>query len=201
VNKDANAQDEKFLYLASASPRRAELLGQLGVTFAVTPADIDETPCAGEAPDEYVERVAREKAHAAWDALQSRDAPVLAADTAVVVEDRILGKPIDEAEATRMLRSLSGRSHEVLTAVAALDGNREDVVLSRTTVVFRPIDSDEFAAYWNTGEPHDKAGGYAIQGLGAVFVEEIHGSYSGVMGLPVYETARLLAGFGYRLLF
>jgi septum formation protein len=201
VNKDVNPQDGKFLYLASASPRRAELLGQLGVTFAVTPADIDETPRAGEAPDAYVERVAGEKAHAAWDALQSRDAPVLAADTAVVVEDRILGKPIDEADAARMLNGLSGRSHEVLTAVAVLDGNREDVVLSRTTVVFRPIDPDEFAAYWNTGEPHDKAGGYAIQGLGAMFVEEIHGSYSGVMGLPVYETARLLAGFGYRLLF
>lgn len=189
------------MYLASASPRRAELLSQLGVTFAVTPAAIDETPQNGEAPDAYVERVAREKVHAARAALQDRDAPVLAADTAVVVADRILGKPIDEADAARMLSSLSGRSHEVLTAVAALDGDREDVVLSRTTVVFRPLDPDEFAAYWKTGEPRDKAGGYAIQGLGAMFVEEIHGSYSGVMGLPVYETARLLAGFGYRLLF
>lgn len=201
MNKDANEQDGKFLYLASASPRRAELLAQLGVTFSVTPADIDETPRAGEAPDAYVERVAREKAHAAWDELESRDAPVLAADTAVVVAGRILGKPTDEADAARMLSSLSGGPHEVLTAVAALDADHEDAVVSRTTVVFRPIDPDEFPAYWETGEPRDKAGGYAIQGLGAMFVEEIHGSYSGVMGLPVYETARLLAGFGYRLLF
>ncbi|MFW2404967.1 MAG: Maf family protein [Gammaproteobacteria bacterium] len=201
MNKDARATNRKFLYLASASPRRAELLGQLGITFDVTPADIDETPTDGEAPDDYVARVAREKAHAAWDALRSGDAPVLAADTAVVVADHILGKPIDEADAARMLRRLSGRSHEVLTAVAVFDGDREETVLSRTTVVFRPIDPDEFAAYWKTGEPCDKAGGYAVQGLGAMFIQELHGSYSGVMGLPVYETARLLAGFGYRLLF
>ncbi|MBT8445330.1 MAG: Maf family protein, partial [Gammaproteobacteria bacterium] len=153
VSKNASVRDRKFVYLASASPRRAELLSQLGVTFAVTPAAIDETPQNGEAPDAYVERVAREKVHAARAALQDRDAPVLAADTAVVVADRILGKPIDEADAARMLSSLSGRSHEVLTAVAALDGDREDVVLSRTTVVFRPLDPDEFAAYWKTGEP------------------------------------------------
>ena len=201
MNNAASATDRKFVYLASASPRRADLLSQLGLAFSVTPADIDETPRCGEAPDAYVERVARDKAHAAWAALQARDVPVLAADTAVVVDGNILGKPSNERDAARMLSELSGRRHDVLTAVAVLGADRESAAVCHTVVVFRPIEPDEISAYWHTGEPHDKAGGYAIQGLGAMFVEEIQGSYSGVMGLPVYETARLLAGFGYRLLF
>lgn len=201
MNSGASTSYRQFVYLASASPRRAELLGQLNLEFEVTPTDVDETPQPGEVPEAYVERVARDKARAAWDALNVQDATVLAADTAVVVDGKILGKPADESDAARMLSELSGRRHDVLTGVAVRDADREDAAVSRTTVVFRPLQRDEIAAYWNTGEPRDKAGGYAIQGLGAIFVEQINGSYSGVMGLPVYETARLLAGFGYRLLF
>ena len=195
-----NGVDNRFVHLASASPRRSELLRQLGLRFDVTPAEIDETPLTGELPETYVERVARAKAAAAWASLREPDAPVLAADTAVIVDDRILGKPADEADAAAMLTALSGRDHEVLTAVAVRDAAREDVAVNRTTVTFRAIGSDEIAAYWRSGEPAGKAGGYAIQGLAAVFVVGIRGSYSGVMGLPLFETAQLLAGFGYRLL-
>ena len=193
--------DGQRLCLASASPRRAELLRQLGVEFTVVPTDVDETPLPGEMPHDYVVRVSCEKARAAREALPSADQLVLAADTAVIVAGRVLGKPVDEADAIRMLEALSGRRHEVLTGIALFGADREETALSRTVVVFRNIEPDEIDAYWRSGEPRDKAGSYAIQGLGAIFVEEIHGSYSGVMGLPVYETARLLAAFGYRLLF
>ncbi len=192
--------ERPFLHLASASPRRSELLRQLRLSFDITPADIDETPHDGEAPEAYVARVAREKAHAAWETLGAPDAPVLAADTAVVLDGRILGKPADEADAMRMLTALSGRRHEVLTAISVRDDAREEVAVSRTEVAFRPLRPAEIAGYWRTGEPAGKAGGYAIQGLGALFVEEIRGSYSGVVGLPLFETAQLLARFGYRLL-
>lgn len=197
----AQVNDRNFLHLASASPRRSELLRQLGLDFDVTPADIDESIRPGEAPDAYVERLALEKGRAAWAALDAHDTPVLAADTAVVLAPKILGKPVDAADAADMLAQLAGRSHDVLTSVAVLDAEREAVIVNRTEVCFRSIHPDEIAAYWRSGEPSGKAGGYAIQGLGAMFIEEIHGSYSGVMGLPLFETARLLTGFGYRLLF
>lgn len=194
------AARRSFLHLASASPRRGELLRQLGVEFDVVPTDVDESPRPGEDPATYVERLARDKGRTARAALGRLDAPVLAADTAVVIDGWILGKPRDRADAAGMLERLSGNSHEVLTAVAVLDAEREEVVVNRTAVRFRPIRPDEIGAYWDSGEPIGKAGAYAIQGRGALFIEEIRGSYSGVMGLPLYETARLLAGFGYCLL-
>lgn len=188
-----------FIYLASASPRRRELLRQLGLDFEVVPANIDESIQAGEEPAAYVERLALEKGRAARVLLERQDAPVLAADTAVILDGVILGKPRDEADAADMLARLSGCSHDVLTSVAVLDAATEEVTVNRTSVRFRTIQPAEIGAYWRSGEPAGKAGGYAIQGLGAVFIEAIHGSYSGVMGLPLFETARLLAGFGYRL--
>jgi len=196
----ADRETPAFLYLASASPRRSELLRQLGVEIRVTPAEVDEAIRPGEAADAYVTRLALEKSRAALRTLEAADAPVLAADTAVVVDDLILGKPRDAADATRMLNLLSGRGHEVLTSVAVCDSARESVVVNQTDVRFRSLEPDEIAAYWQSGEPAGKAGGYAIQGMGAIFIEEIRGSYSGVMGLPLFETARLLRDFGYRLL-
>lgn len=196
----ADCETPAFLYLASASPRRSELLRQLGVEIRVTPAEVDEAIRPGEAADAYVTRLALEKSRAALRTLEAADAPVLAADTAVVVDDLILGKPRDAADAMRMLNLLSGRGHEVLTSVAVCDSARESVVVNRTDVRFRSLEPDEIAAYWQSGEPAGKAGGYAIQGMGAIFIEEIRGSYSGVMGLPLFETARLLRDFGYRLL-
>ena len=189
-----------FIYLASASPRRHELLTQLGVRCEIIVADIDETLRSVEAPADYVQRMAGEKAAAVLGRVTGRPAPVLGADTTVVAGDRVLGKPRDRDDGLDMLRLLSGREHEVLSAVAVMDGQREAVALSRTAVRFRALDEAEMRAYWDSGEPRDKAGGYAIQGLGAVFIESIHGSYSGVMGLPLFETARLLDGFGYRLM-
>jgi len=186
------------LVLASASPRRCELLAQIGIEFEQQVADIDETPRAGESPADYVARLALEKARAVRRA-GSCAAPVLGADTAVVVEGRILGKPADFADARDMLRLLSGRAHEVFSAVALVAG-REAVAVSCSTVRFREIHDSEIAAYWRSGEPCDKAGGYAIQGLAAAFIERLDGSYSGVMGLPLYETAGLLDDFGIRIL-
>ncbi|MEJ2480651.1 MAG: Maf family protein [Acidihalobacter sp.] len=185
------------LILASASPRRQELLAQIGLACRVQPVDIDESPRTGEAPEEYVSRLARDKARTAWVRRAAcDDLPVLGSDTTVVLDGRMLGKPADGAEAERMLEGLSGRTHEVLTAVAVVRDEQEAVALSRSRVSFRPTTCAERAAYVASGEPQDKAGAYAIQGLGAVFVERLEGSYSGVMGLPLYETARLLADFG-----
>ena len=197
-----NAQDHGksgFIYLASASPRRSELLTQLGLKFDIVPADIDESVRPAEECAEYVQRIAGDKSQAAWSRLARGGPAVLAADTAVVVDQEILGKPADEADAMRMLTLLSGRTHLVLTAVSVRNDSRDIVDLSRSTVRFRAISTAQINAYWQTGEPGGKAGAYAIQGLGAVFVEELHGSYSGVMGLPLYETARILDYFGYRL--
>ncbi|VVP71627.1 Maf-like protein YhdE [Pseudomonas fluorescens] len=187
----------KRLYLASGSPRRRELLTQIGVPFTATSADIDETPLTHESPLAYVERLARGKAAAGRDCVAS-DAPfcVLGADTAVVLDGKILGKPVDEADACAMLKLLSGHEHEVLTAIALLDGERCESRVVRSVVRFRPIASEEAAAYWASGEPRDKAGGYGIQGLGAVFVAGLNGSYSAVVGLPLCETAELLGHFG-----
>ena len=185
--------DRPRLVLASQSPRRRALLAQIGVAHAALPVDVDEAALPGEAPAEYVLRLALAKARAAR-ALRP-DGVVLGADTAVAVDDAILGKPADRADALAMLARLSGREHRVLTAVA-LAGEREESRLSVSHVRFRAIAPDEAAAYWATGEPADKAGGYAVQGVGAVFVEQLHGSYSGVMGLPLYETAELLRRAG-----
>jgi septum formation protein len=189
-----------MIYLASASPRRRELLGQLGVRCTVQPADVDETALADEPPAEYVRRVAVDKARAVAASIDDPTALVLAADTAVVHDGRIFGKPADRAAAVCMLTGLGGRTHEVYTGVAVVRGSTCQQGLSRSEVRFRPISETEADAYWRTGEPADKAGAYAIQGLGAVFVESLRGSYSGVMGLPLFETARLLEAFGYRLL-
>jgi septum formation protein len=185
------------LILASRSPRRRELLAQIGLSVRILSADVDETPRAGEAPRDYVARVALAKARAVR--ALAHDGPVLAADTAVICDDQILGKPRDAADAARMLALLSDREHWVLSAVALL-GGREQAALSETRVRFRPIAPAEAEAYWATGEPADKAGGYAVQGLGALFVTRLEGSWSGVVGLPLYETAQLLAAEGIAVL-
>lgn len=185
------------LFLASASPRRAELLGQIGVPFQHVSASIDETPRVAEEPAVYVERLAQEKAQAGLQRLeQAADAVVLGADTAVVLEGRILGKPQDRADALAMLAALSGREHQVLTAVALCSATRRASVVVASQVCFAPISAAQAEAYWASGEPLDKAGSYAIQGLGAVFVAGMSGSYSAVVGLPLCETASLLAEFG-----
>ena len=188
-------------YLASASPRRRELLLQVGARFAVLPPpDVDEAPLAGEAPLAYVERIARAKARAglaraAADRLAPR--PVLAADTAVVVDGGVLGKPRDAAEAFAYLRRYSGRSHEVLTCIAVgTSAFAVQAEISVSEVTFRTLDAGEIARYVATGDPFDKAGGYGIQGRAALFVARICGSYSGIMGLALEPTARLLAAAG-----
>ncbi|HEN8799669.1 TPA: septum formation inhibitor Maf [Pseudomonas putida] len=183
------------LYLASGSPRRRELLTQIGVPFSVVSAPIDETPLADESAPAYVERLARAKA-AAGLACVTGPAVVLGADTAVVLDGRILGKPENREHALAMLADLSGREHQVLTAVALSDGQRVGSLCVTSTVCFRPICDAEAQRYWASGEPVDKAGGYAIQGLGAVFVTGLAGSYSAVVGLPLGETAELLGQFG-----
>ena len=189
--------DPQF-YLASASPRRRQLLEQLGLRFEVLVVEVDEMPQAGEAPRDYVLRVAKAKAEAAALGPGRPRLPVLAADTAVVLDDKILGKPRDREDGLQMLARLAGRRHQVSSGVALWNRGSVRTVLSESQVRFRNIDAAEAAAYWDSGEPRDKAGGYGIQGLGAVFVEHLEGSYSGVMGLPLAETAALLkeAGIG-----
>jgi septum formation protein len=182
------------LRLASASPRRRQLLDLIGVPHVVTPADIDETPRSGEAADDYVCRLAREKSEAVWS--RQKDLPVLAADTTVVIDETILGKPESEADAARMLKLLSGREHFVYTGVALQSPRGMRVGLSKSTVTFSLLTDAQIHAYWASGEPQGKAGAYAIQGFGAVFVANLAGSYSGVMGLPLHETATLLRNAG-----
>jgi septum formation protein len=189
-----------FVYLASASPRRGELLRQIGVPFEVRPAEIAETQAPGEAPDAFVLRLAAEKADAVWRRVPADERrPVLGADTAVVLDERVLGKPADEADAEAMLAALSGRTHRVLTAVALRCDDKAETLLSSSEVRFRATTRDERAAYCRSGEPLDKAGGYGIQGRAAMFVEHLAGSYSGVVGLPLFETAALLARCGVAL--
>jgi septum formation protein len=193
-------QRVKNLVLASASPRRRELLEGLGLRFSIRAADVDETPLPGEAPDAYVLRLAREKARAA-----ARPGElVLAADTTVTLAGEILGKPEDDADAARMLRLLSGREHEVLTGVAVLDATetgdgRLSSAVDRSLVRMAPLSAEEIAWYVATGEPGDKAGAYAIQGLGSLFVEAITGTWSNVVGLPVPTVYRLFAELGLDL--
>jgi septum formation protein len=170
------------------------LLTQIGVPHVVTGAHIDESALPGESPRAYVQRMARTKALVVWE--QDASLPVLAADTTVVLDDVIFGKPQDRADALRMLAALSGRTHEVLTAVALATRAGVAMQLSESRVTFRALTSAECTAYWDTGEPRDKAGAYAVQGLAAVFIESLAGSYSGVMGLPLFETAQLLQAAG-----
>ncbi len=200
----------KPLYLASQSPRRLELLRQVGLTPAVLRLrnesgrlDVDETPLPGERAPDYVLRLARLKAEAGESARRRRghaDWPVLAADTTVTLDGLILGKPADAEEAAAMLRGYSGRAHTVLTGVAVAFQGRLEVALSESTVTFRTLTETEIAAYVATREPFDKAGGYGIQGRAALFIEQLAGSYSGVMGLPLFETAELLRGVGFSVL-
>ncbi|MGH8530809.1 MAG: Maf family protein [Nevskiales bacterium] len=185
------------LVLASASPRRRELLRQLGLDFVCRAQDLPEAPAPGEKPRAYVERLARDKAEQGWRSLRTgQPLLVLGADTEVVLRNEVLGKPVDRDAALLMLGRLSGRTHEVLTAVALTDGARTECRLNLSRVRLRRISPAEAEAYWDSGEPADKAGGYAIQGRGAVFIEQLEGSYSGVMGLPLFETAALLRSFG-----
>lgn len=183
------------IYLASASPRRRELLEQIGIQPVIIPVDVDEAPSGGEPPADYVLRLAHAKAEAAKRLLHPPPLPILGADTAVVLEDRILGKPGNRSQGLDMLQQLSGSCHEVLTAVVLI-ADRTEARLSRSIVTFREIGDREAVAYWDSGEPGDKAGGYAIQGQAAVFVSGLSGSYSGVMGLPLFETAELLQNAG-----
>jgi septum formation protein len=188
-----------YIILASASARREELLSQIGVRFTVRSQDIDESIRSGELANDYVTRMAQEKAGSALNALRvsenSSDAVVLAADTSVVCDADVLGKPANEADAVGMLRLLSGREHRVLSAVTLATQVNQRTVLSESRVRFREISIDEAQQYYRSGEPMGKAGAYAIQGYAAVFVEQLIGSYSGVMGLPLFETAQLLAEF------
>ena len=189
------AQDPPPLVcLASVSARRRELLAQIGVPHVVSAADIDEALLPGESAADYVVRMARAKALAVRE--RGMALPVLAADTTVVVDEIVCGKPADEGESLAMLERLSGRTHQVLTAVALAAHGTVSFRLSASEVRFRRLSRAECAAYWRTGEPHDKAGGYAIQGRAAVFIEHLSGSYSGVMGLPLFETAELLRAAG-----
>ncbi|HEV3010263.1 MAG TPA: Maf family protein [Burkholderiales bacterium] len=198
---------ERGIYLASRSPRRRELLSQIGVRYhlllfrerprgnAAEHMEVDEAPLAGETAAAYVERMARAKAEAGWGRMLQRNlppAPVLAADTTVALKDRILGKPRDRAEAAEMLAALSGQRHEVLTAVALQNHEHVEFALSTSEVHLKQLSADEIALYVASGEGDDKAGAYAIQGRAARFVVELRGSYSGVMGLPLYETSQLL---------
>jgi septum formation protein len=180
------------LLLASASPRRRELLWQLGVPHAVQPAAIDERRMPGEGMEQCVQRLAHQKAECVFQQQRGQSLPVLAADTIVVLGERLLGKPADRADGLAMLRLLSGREHRVLTAVALQTAVGISSHLSESQVSFRELTDQECALYWNTGEPRDKAGAYAVQGFAAAFICRLQGSYSGVMGLPLHQTADLL---------
>ena len=187
------------IVLASASPRRLELLRQIGIEAEVRSVDIDEAPLADERPAAQAERLALAKARAARAALAAGDRVVIGADTLLAVDGAAVGKPIDRADAVAGLLRLAGREHEVYSAVAVASST-DRVAVSRSRVWFRDITAVEAEAYWRSGEPRDKAGGYAIQGLGAIFITRLDGSYSGVMGLPLYETATLLNQAGVEIL-
>ena len=196
------------IYLASQSPRRRELLKQVGINFEMLLLrsdprrilDVDETPLSNEQPEVYVRRVCEDKVRVGWDALLSRNLPffpVLAADTTVALEGKIFGKPRDREDAAAMLHQLSGRQHQVLSAVAAALNERIEVRLSVTNVTFATLSEERIHRYLLTNEGYDKAGAYGIQGYASAFVQRIEGSYSGVMGLPLFETVELLRAFGY----
>lgn len=191
--------------MASSSPRRRELLAQLGVSFDVIHPMVDERVRSGESPQQYVVRVALEKARAGWESLGSQNKvlrPVIGADTCIACGEHIMGKPRDQAHFNQLFSKLSGTVHQVFSAVAVTglaagaSGIYETHRISRSEVEFRVISAEERQRYWQTGEPRDKAGGYAIQGLAAAFIKHLNGSYSGVVGLPLFETAELLKEFG-----
>jgi septum formation protein len=199
------------IYLASQSPRRRELLKQIGVNFEMLllrsdprrNVDVDENPHAGENPVDYVRRVSEAKARFGWEGLKLRNLPafpVLAADTSVILDGKILGKPRDREEAAAMLRQLSGRQHQVLSAVAVAFEERAETRLSDSRITFAQVGEERILRYILTNEPLDKAGAYGIQGYAAAFIQHMEGSYSGVMGLPLFETAELLRAFGYPVL-
>lgn len=200
--------DTQMIYLASKSPRRQELLNQIGIQFTVldVPAQdagnadmVDETVLANENAADYVSRLSRNKADCAWQFLISRNVakyPVLTADTTVVLDNRILGKPQNRVEAREMMERLSGKTHQVLTSVAIRSVDFFSQVLQTSSVTFAELSSDNVDAYIHTSEPYDKAGGYGIQGLAGKFIKHIEGSYSGIMGLPLYETSELLRKAG-----
>ena len=185
-----------MLYLASQSPRRRQLLEQIGVTFAVIEVDVPEQRSMDESPRHYVSRVAHDKARAGLAACGDASALVLGSDTEVVLEEEVFGKPSDPDDAAAMLRRLSGRTHEVISAVWVVDAHRQFSEVCVSRVRFATLDEATIAAYVATGEPFGKAGAYAIQGRGGTLIEHLDGSYSGVMGLPVFETARLLRALG-----
>ncbi len=191
------------LYLASGSPRRQELLAQIGVQFERISAPIDETPLPNESAKDYVLRLAQAKAEAGWQVMLAQGKyplPVLAADTTVVLDGQILGKPLDANDAIAMLEQLSGRSHQVLTSLGLRTHTGTEIVLSVSTVTFMPLSAAQIAAYVASGEPMDKAGSYGIQGTAGMFISDLQGSFSGVMGLPLHDTAVLLARHGLGLL-
>ncbi|MEK8021759.1 MAG: Maf family protein [Candidatus Parabeggiatoa sp.] len=187
-----------MIYLASLSPRRCELLDQIKVNYQQIAVSVDETPYPQEPAPDYVRRLALTKARAGRLAV-STPCPVLGADTVIVYDKQLLGKPVDDDDASRMLRVLSGRKHQVMTAVAVVTPTREKVRLNISRVHFRRLSEADIQAYIKTGEPLDKAGSYAIQGLASIFIKRIEGSYSGVMGLPLYETANLLTEMGIKV--
>ena len=190
---------ELKLCLASASPRRQELLRQIGVEFDMIVSQIDEQDLPGEKPADYVLRVARDKAvevRRRRQASQLSPLPVLGADTCVALDGIILGKPRDREDGEGMLRRLSGRTHEVVSAIVLLCGEVEDSAINTSQVTFGPLTDKEISQYWDTGEPADKAGGYAIQGQAAAFIQHIAGSYSGIVGLPLYELVQVLKNSG-----
>lgn len=209
-SQHSNPLTAKRLYLASQSPRRLELLRQVGLEPTVLPLrsspgrlDVDETPLPDEPATDYVLRLARIKAEAGVSVQRVRNLPhwpILAADTTVTLDGHILGKPANRDEAVAMLRRYSGRAHTVLTAVAASYLGHQNVVMSESVVTFKPLSETEIAAYVDSREGFDKAGGYGIQGRAALFIEHISGSYSGVMGLPLYETSELLKTVGFDIL-
>ena len=184
------------LILASASPRREKLLRQLGVKFVTEPQGIVEEKRIDESPEKFVKRMAEEKASSAFGKRKEKDIVVVASDTIVVCDKRVLGKPKDKSDGIKMLLTLSNKTHRVLSAVTVANTLRYKSTVSETSVSFREISEIEAECYWDSGEPEGKAGGYAIQGCGAVFVQSINGSYSGVMGLPLFQTAQLLSEFG-----
>ncbi|MCK5360465.1 MAG: septum formation inhibitor Maf [Gammaproteobacteria bacterium] len=192
------------LYLASSSPRRRDLLKQIGITFELVPGlDVDESLREGETPEQYVVRLAYEKAMAGYNKISSTkdgatlaEIPVLGADTCIALDGRILGQPVDRDDAIRMLQCLSGRSHKVLTAIYLLSADLEQQYLSTSVVEFKVLELDEIASYWESGEPADKAGAYAIQGVAAKFISSLEGSFSAVVGLPLHELSEMLRSRG-----
>lgn len=188
-----------MLYLASTSPRRKELLQQIGLQFGILRIDIDETPLDDESPQNYVARLSAAKAQAGLEQCKNNDDLVIAADTTVVFDQQIIGKPETEQQALHIWQQLSGKVHQVLTGFTVANRQKTRTMVVVTEVYFRVLSHQEMLAYWQTGEPKDKAGGYGIQGKGCLFVEKINGSYSNVVGLPLTETAIALSEFGYQV--